>query len=171
MKRTLTTFFFFFAAFITSYAQVNYFNNTSFSEEKQEILEVVLTLFDGMREGDSAKVHSVFRNYAELYTSYTNQDEEPILLTDDLQKFLKAVGTPHDKTWDEPIWDIKINMDNNIASLWTKYAFYLGNDFSHCGIDAFMLNKDKNGWKIFHLTDTRQKNECSVLDEIKKHRE
>lgn len=171
MKQAISIILFILSTFITCYSQVRNIDNASHDEDKQEIIDVVLTLFDGMREADSAKVHSVFRKEVELYTSYTNSEGKPILLNNNLQKFLDAVGTPHDKIWDEPIWDAKINIYNNLASLWTKYAFYLGKEFSHCGVDAFMLNKDENGWKIFHLTDTRQKKECEVIDEIRKNRD
>ena len=151
MNTISLTFIFVLSTFITCYSQVKNVVNIHFSENEQEILDVVLTLFDGMREGDSAKVHSVFRPEADLYTSYINNEGNPILSNNKLQKFLDAVGTPHGKIWDEPIWDTKINIDNNLASLWTKYAFYLGKEFSHCGVDAFILNRDENGWKIFHF--------------------
>ena len=159
------------ATFSVNAQSINYIDNPNFNDEQREILKVVITLFDGMREGDSAKVHSVFRNHVEFHTSLTNKEGQPILLNDDLQPFLNAVGTTHDKIWDEPLWDIDIKIDNNLASVWTKYAFYIGNEFSHCGVDAFMLNKDENGWKIFHLTDTRQRNGCEVPNEIKTGRD
>jgi len=46
-----------------------------------------------------------------------------------------------------------------VAQVWTEYAFYLNKEFSHCGIDAFQLVKDKE-WKIIHLIDTRKKMNC-----------
>lgn len=152
-------------------AQLKLINPSALNTKKQEVLDVVLTLFDGMREADSAKVHSVFGHDPQLYTSFTNKDGKPILKKDDIQKFLTAVGTPHDKIWDEPIWNVQINIDGNLASVWTDYAFYAGPDFSHCGVDAFMLNKDERGWKIFHLTDTRRRIDCDIPDEIKSKRE
>lgn len=141
-----------------------------FDSNQQEVLEVVLTLFDGMREADSAKVRSAFGQAPQLYTSFTDGEGIPVLNKNNLQKFLNAVGTPHDQVWDEPIWDIKINIDGNLASVWTKYAFYAGKSFSHCGVDAFMLNKEQNDWKIFYLTDTRRKQNCIVPNQIKKNR-
>ena len=152
-------------------AQLKLIAPSDLDANKQEVLDVVLTLFDGMREADSAKVHSVFRHDPELYTSFSNKDGKAILKKDELQKFLNAVGTPHEKVWDEPLWNIQINIDENLASVWTDYAFYAGLDFSHCGVDAFMLNKEENGWKIFHLTDTRRRIDCDVPDEIKRNRE
>ncbi len=153
-------------------AQVKYITGQSFSQDEQEVFETVLTLFDGMREGDSAKVHSAFRDNPEMCTSFTDKEGNPQLRIDSgLQNFLNAVGTPHDMIWDEPLWNVKINIDDNLAMVWTDYAFYLGKQFSHCGVDAFLLNKDDEGWKIFHLTDTRRRSGCEVPDKIKAGRE
>ena len=156
---------------ILTFGQLTHINPTKIDSTQKEVLNVILDLFDGMREGDSSKVHSVFRENPKLHTSFTNKDGKPILKKDDLQKFLNAVGTPHDKVWDEPIWNVQINIDGNLANVWTDYAFYAGIDFSHCGVDAFMLNKDERGWKIFHLTDTRRRIDCDIPDEIKYNRE
>ena len=157
--------------FIAS-SQIKMIPQSNFDSQQQEVMGVVLTLFDGMREADSSKVHSTFGNNPQLYTSFTNKEGKAVLRKDDgLQKFLDAVGTPHDQVWDEPLWNVQINIDGNLANVWTEYAFYAGKNFSHCGVDAFMLNKEETGWKIFHLTDTRKRQGCNVPNKIKKGRE
>lgn len=148
----------------SAYAQYS----ESIRSEQQEVLDVVVKLFDGMREGDSAKVHSVFRQNPEMHTSYSNKEGKAIFLNDDIQKFLNAVGTPHDQIWDEKIWGNEVRIDGNLATVWSNYAFYLGDQFSHCGVDAFILNREENEWKIFHLTDTRKRIGCELPESIKK---
>ena len=69
------------------------------------------------------------------------------------QKFLNAIGTPHDKVWDERIWSYDVKIDGLMATAWTEYSFYLGDDFSHCGVNAFTLFKTVAGWKIVNVTD------------------
>jgi hypothetical protein len=46
--------------------------------------------------------------------------------------------------------------------VWAKYAFFLGDRFSHCGIDAFQLHQTADGWKIFQLTDTQRSEGCEM---------
>jgi hypothetical protein len=130
--------------------------------ESRGIMESVNKVFAGMAAGDSALVSSVFTRDAMLVT-VTSSDGKPGLRTEGIQKFLNAIGSPHEQTWNEPIWDAKINVDGNLAHVWTKYAFYLGNQFSHCGVDSFSLIKGDDGkYRIFHLIDTRQKEGCNV---------
>ncbi|ELR69626.1 hypothetical protein C900_04851 [Fulvivirga imtechensis AK7] len=132
-----------------------------------EVLKVVGQVFDGMRAADSTMVRSAFAKDAELYTIFTDKEGNPVLHKGSLVNFLNAVGSPHDVVWDEPIWDTEVRIDGNLAQVWTKYAFYAGDKFSHCGVDAFHLFKTLEGWKIFHLTDTRQWQDCEVPEEIK----
>jgi hypothetical protein len=133
------------------------------AQDNNEILIPVNNLFKGMNMGDSALVHSCFTSSPTIITVAKNKEGVPEMRSGSLQKFLDAVGTPHDQKWNEPIWDVKIQMDGNLAQVWAKYAFYLGKEFSHCGVDAFQLFKGDDGkWRIFHLADTRQKEGCNV---------
>lgn len=136
--------------------------------DEESVKQVVYQLFEGMRQGDSTMVSAVFTKDAEMHTIFVDKEGAPNLQKGSLQRFLIAVGTPHESVWDEPIWDIEVQIDGNLAQVWTKYAFYLDDKFSHCGVDAFQLFKGNTGWKIFQLTDTRKKEGCVIPDHIKK---
>lgn len=138
------------------------------TDEGKAILEPVTRLFTGMNLGDSAMVHSAFTKQVSMATISKDKTGSPhIRYESSLDGFLKAVGTPHDKVWNEPIWEVKIQQDGNMAQVWAKYAFYLGKTFSHCGVDAFQLFKDTDGkWRIFNLADTRQNEGCNVPSQI-----
>jgi hypothetical protein len=133
------------------------------------VMEPITRLFTGMNLGDSAMVHSAFVNNPNpMQTVARDKSGSPILRSGDLKGFLKAVGTPHPETWNEPIWDAKVEVDGNMAQVWVKYAFYIGKKFSHCGVDAFQLFKGADGkWRIFNLADTRQTDGCEVPAHIK----
>lgn len=135
--------------------------NNSKHTDSVSIHALIINLFDGMREGDSAKVSSTFHKDVKMYTSFTDKEGQLVLKEGKLNSFLNAIGTPHDKIWDEKIWGTKVLIDGGIAQVWTDYAFYVGEEFSHCGVDAFHLVKQPSGkWKIIHLMDTRKKEGC-----------
>ncbi len=140
------------------------------SLEKEEIMKPINMLFEGMQKGDSALLHRAFSKQVTLATIGMDKDKKPFIKHESsLEGFLQVVGSPHGQTFNEMIWDEKIQFDGNFAQVWTNYAFYLGKKFSHCGVDAFCLVKDKEGnWKIFHLADTRQKEGCKVPRKISK---
>ncbi len=132
------------------------------SGEKTAVIAVIQKMFDGMRAGDSATVSSVFDASARLQTIFTGQDGQPALRSDGIEKFVEAVGTPHDQIWDERIWSYDVNIDGQLATAWTEYTFFLGEKMSHCGVNAFQLFKSENGWKITQITDTRRRTGCQT---------
>ena len=64
--------------------------------------------------------------------------------------------------WDEPYWNPVVRIRDNLATVWVDYAFYLDGEFSHCGVDAFILARGPDGWRIAALADTRQREDCEL---------
>jgi hypothetical protein len=71
---------------------------------------------------------------------------------------------------DERIWNVEIRRDGPLASAWVPYAFYVGEEMSHCGTNAVQLARLTTGggsddgnammratrWQIVQITDTRR---------------
>ena len=125
---------------------------------EQEVRQVVEKLFNGMRAGDSAAVRSTFHPQARLQTTAVRQGE-PVIRTDSMDAFVRAVGTPRAEVWDERVSNLEIRTDGELATAWMDYAFYRGNTFSHCGVNALQFFRSKEGWKIIQIADTRRR-EC-----------
>jgi hypothetical protein len=131
--------------------------------EYNSVIQTLEKLFTGMQKGDSTMVRETFTQEITLATLGINTEgQTKIFRENSLEGFLHAVGTPHKDAWYEEYWNLKVQIADGLAAVWCDYAFYLGNTFSHCGVDAFHLIKEKNGWKIFHLADTRKKEGCNV---------
>ena len=56
----------------------------------------------------------------------------------------------------ERMWDPEVRVAGALATVWTPYDFYVGSEFSHCGIDVATLMRRDGGWKIINLNWTRQ---------------
>ncbi len=121
---------------------------------------IVDQLFTGMKMGDSSLVAKSFIADATLQSVSVTADGKVKADKDGIGGFIKAVGTPHQEMWDERIYDVKIQVDGPMATVWAPYKFYLGEKFSHCGVNAFTLIKTESGWKIAGITDTRRKEGC-----------
>lgn len=125
-----------------------------------DVRAVVMKLFDAMRNGDGPGVQGVFLGNARLQ-SVVVEDGEPVLKTAAVGDFVAAVGQPHDQAWDERVSQIEVHIDGALATAWMDYRFYLGDQFSHCGVDAFQLIHTRDGWKVFQLVDTHRK-DCAA---------
>ncbi len=122
-----------------------------------QVKATIATLFDGMRAGDSTRVASTFHPEMTLNSVVLGPDGESYrMMAGDPQAFLAAVGTPHDEVWDERVGEIDVRVDAGLATAWMAYRFYVGDTFSHCGVNAVQLAKLDGRWQIVNLMDTRR---------------
>ncbi len=135
-----------------------------FSQEndKKEVMMVVNNVFEAMRTNDSTLLKSCFTKEPKTFTVYENLEGKISLGSGDFRKFVEFVGNPKEVVYNEPIWHEKVEIDGGLASVWADYALYADDEFIHCGVDAFHLVKQNGEWKIFHLVDTRRKENCEI---------
>ncbi len=131
-----------------------------------EVKAVVQTLFDAMRSADSARLHTLFTDNAQLKTVQTSP--RVMLREESVEAFIRAVGAPRKEVWDERIFDVEVKIDGELAMVWAKYEFYVDTSFSHCGVNLFQLLKQNGEWKIFSVTDTRRKSPCERRTDAQK---
>lgn len=124
------------------------------------IVQVTTNIFDAMRKRDTTLLRSAFAPDAQLITVGTARDGTPRISMDKPQSFVEAVSQPSDSVWDERTYNTEVRINGRLATVWMEYDFYLGQQFSHCGVDAFQLAKYQEGWKVVTLADTRQREGC-----------
>ena len=130
-------------------------SNALARQAEYAVYEVVETLFEGMRTGNAELVASTFAEGAELVSS-GERDGVPFAQRSAASGFIEAVGRPSPAPWDERIWNVDITVENNLATAWTEYAFFLGDRLSHCGSNTFQLARQADGaWRTIALADTR----------------
>jgi hypothetical protein len=127
--------------------------------DRDAVLAVVRQLFDGMRARDAAAIRALFHPSAQLFSS-SIRDGTPVVTVVPIETFVNAVGRPGTELNDERTRSEIVHIDGTFASVWAEYAFYRGTTFSHCGVDAFQLAKDAQGWKIVSVGDTRRTDGC-----------
>jgi hypothetical protein len=127
--------------------------------DEKDVLATVTRLFDGMRARDTVMIRSAFAPGAEL-VSVGVREGKPGVAPTSADEFIRIVGSATGPQWDERIYKTEIQIDGTLAAVWTGYDFFLGDKFSHCGVDAFHLAKFPDGWKIIALADTRRREGC-----------
>ncbi|WP_316770680.1 nuclear transport factor 2 family protein [Pedobacter frigiditerrae] len=130
--------------------------------EEDAVKATINLLFDGMRNADTAMLRKAFATKNTLETIVKMKDGKSVVRTENINDFIKSIAIPHTEKYDERIVFTKILIDANLASVWTDYKFYIGDKFSHCGVNSFQLFKGEDGWKIIYLIDTRRKDSCSL---------
>ena len=129
-------------------------------DDHAQITSHIKTMFESMRKGDNSLMHDLFEDGAMLESVFFNKDGETVSRESAATSFIEAVDQPHDKIWDERIHNYDINIDGPLAIAWTPYSFYLGDEFSHCGVNVFTFVKTDGVWKIRQLRDSRKRADC-----------
>ena len=124
------------------------------------IRQVVNQLFTGMKQSDSALIRAAFTEAPVLQTIVRNREGKTVIVTEPLDSFLTGIMQKHTDVYDERIVFDVIKIDGELAMVWAPYKFYLGDRFSHCGVDSFQLVKINGAWKIQYLIDTRRRQNC-----------
>lgn len=119
------------------------------------------TFFEGFHIGDTLLMKSVMMDKVVMQTAFKNKENNDVLVTDEPGKMLHAIGArPANQKWKEKLLDYKIQVDGNMAHVWTPYEFWFNDSFSHCGVNSFQLFNDNGTWKIIYLIDTRRRAGC-----------
>ncbi len=130
------------------------------NDEESMVKKTITNLFTGMKDGDSSLTRGSFAPSAIMQT-IVNKEGKVSVRSESVNSFIKLIGMPHQEKYDERIVFTKILIDGPLATVWTDYKFYLGEKFSHCGVNSFQLVKGDQGWQIVYIIDTRRKEGCN----------
>lgn len=145
MKRYITITFFFTS--LSGYSQ---------APDTGSVKETINRFFDAMRSSDSSGIRNTLASGA-IFQSITRENQ---VRTEDIGGFIASVAKAPKGSLDERITFSTVNIDGNLAAVWTPYEFYYNGQFSHCGVNSFQLHKENGTWKIRYVIDTRRKADC-----------
>lgn len=136
-------------------------STTAFAQgDEADVKQAVNKLFEGIKKSDTAMIRASFSSESIMQTIIKNKEGKVFVETEPLDSFLVDVAKPHNEVYDERITFDVIKIDGELAVVWAPYKFYLGEKFSHCGVDSFQLVKTNGEWKIQYLVDTRRRQGC-----------
>jgi len=135
---------------------------TAAQQPAVEALTVVQRLFDAMRAKDSLAIAATFDTSGSLLVLVQRDGREFLSHMSGVEFARRIAGIPAGTEIEERIWDAETRVDGNLATVWTPYAFLINGVVSHCGVDAVMLMRFADGWKIVAIADTRRTQGCEV---------
>jgi len=68
---------------------------------------------------------------------------------------------PGGPRYEEVISDPAIDVDGDIAMVWTRYVFRLDGKTHHCGVDHFDLVRTDGRWRVLNITWSSRTTGCS----------
>ena len=123
--------------------------------DRNNILAAVQKVFDALA-GDAHLLADVMDPSAVMHSVQIGEDGAPMRGTS-TPAGLAARIESSEATMIERMWDAEVRVSGALATVWTPYDFYVGGEFSHCGVDVATLNRTPEGWKIVSLDWNRQR--------------
>lgn len=126
--------------------------------QETAIKETVGTFFKAMYARDSTLMKSTMHPSATLHSVNISLGKDSKLDQTPMSAFYKAIANikPEMKI-EERLLDHKIMIDEDLATAWTPYEFYVNDKLSHKGTNVFTLVKLKGTWLITAIIDTRKR--------------
>ena len=146
----------FYAVLLFCFTSLYSYSQDSFTDADAQ--KVIDTFFEGFHKGDTLLMKSVMADAMVMQTAFNDKEGNEKISTGSAQDFVMAIARrPENAKWDERLLDYKVEIDGNLAHVWTPYQFWLNGTLLHCGANSFTLAKTEKGWKIIHIIDSRRK--------------
>lgn len=62
--------------------------------------------------------------------------------------------------YQEKLLDPAVEIDGDIAMVWSRYVFTIDGKVHHCGVDHFDLVRENGTWKLLNVTWSSRTNGC-----------
>jgi cytosine/adenosine deaminase-related metal-dependent hydrolase len=122
---------------------------------QKEAATVADKLFEAMRAKNADAIRALFIPEGQLVAIDKPRNGEGISKTRTFtaDAFAKMIAASKGEFIEKmPEKEVKINGD--FALVVGRYTFYVGDKFSHCGVNSFQLVKTETGWKIANAAST-----------------
>ena len=128
-----------------------------FAQDPSHPMETIERFFTAFHAKDSLGIQEVIHPKARLLRAAV-RNKQSVVVENNIEQFIRAVATRNaSPTWEEQLGEPIVQQDQNIATVWVPFRFFLGGKLSHCGVNAFTLVVDGTSWKILSLIDTGTK--------------
>lgn len=115
--------------------------------DREAVLGQVQGFFDALGANDGAALARIFVPGAQLTIAPRGGQPATAVRQRTIEQQIESAKTNKD-TFLERGWNPTVLIEGRIATVWMPYDFHRNGQFSHNGIDVFVLMKLEDGWKI-----------------------
>ena len=129
--------------------------------EEKAAKQAVVKFFEAFHKQDTIALRAMTKGDVRLQSISVDKEGKSNLNESEYGQFLKNIASiPKDRTFEEKLLGFNVQVDGNMANVWTPYEFWYQGKMSHCGVNSFQLMKEGDSWKIIYLVDTRRREGC-----------
>lgn len=128
--------------------------------EARTVVEAAEQLFDAMEARDTTALRALMHPDAQIIA--VDPEGRARVQPGGAAAWIAGVGRSEGGAWRERIRGPRVEVSGALATLWAPYTFHLGEQFSHCGTDAFQFVWTDDGWQLLVVTFTIETEGCGA---------
>ena len=134
----------------------NAFAQNAKSEDVKSASEIPDKLFAAMKAKSFEDIKNIFTPEGQLVAIDKPRDGKGISKTRvfTADSFAKMISEAKGGEFIEKMPDKDVKIDGDLAIVSGRYIFFVGDKFSHCGLNTFHLVRTETGWKIANAAST-----------------
>jgi hypothetical protein len=123
---------------------------------KQDAIAVIDQLWEAMRTKNADAIKALFTPEGQLVAIDKPRDGKGLSKTRVLSgdAFAKLISEAKAPEFVERMPQPQVNVFGDLATVYGRYTFHVGDKFSHCGANTFNLVRTETGWKIANAAST-----------------
>lgn len=124
--------------------------------DEQSTAAIPDKLFAAMKEKNAEAIRAVFTAEGQLFAIDKPRDGKGLSKTRvfTADAFAKTISEAKGGEFIEKMSSKEIKISGDLALVSGRYTFYVGDKFSHCGMNTFHLVRTETGWKIANAAST-----------------
>jgi len=125
--------------------------------EKEEVLKVARLFFEALEKQDTVIFNKILMKDSYNYMVIEQGDSARLV-----SRLHKNSNFLSDRIIKERMreQEVVVQVHKRIATVWAPYDLWVNDQYSHCGVDAFIMLKGKEGWKIGTISFSIEKEGC-----------
>jgi hypothetical protein len=126
------------------------------TDDKQEAISVANKLFEAMRAKNAAGIVALFMPEGQLVAIDKPREGAGLSKTRvfTAEAFSKLIAESKAAELIEKMPEPKVEIFGDMALVYGRYTFHVGDKLSHCGVNSFHLVRTADGWKIANGAST-----------------
>lgn len=128
--------------------------------EEAQVMAPVNALFDGLARRDSAIILAAMRPDGSATFAAEKADGGRDVRHMTAAEFADHIK-PGPERYEERLTDPAVEIDGDIAMVWSPYTFFVDGKVHHCGVDHFDLVRAAGSWKIQNVTWSQRTTGCA----------
>ena len=125
------------------------------------VMAPVDRMFAGLAARDAAAITAQLRPDGGATVAVEKADGSRVVRHLSWAEFTAGIN-PGPERYEERLTDPAIEVDGDIAMVWSPYTFYVDGKAQHCGVDHFDLVRENGSWKILNVTWSQRTTGCGA---------